>query len=271
MTLFGSSRTASELAIKPVIGTARVGTSPSKSQAHAAAQTAQARSVPAAKPMLSAPSEGALQTAARLKVLLGHRGGTVAVTGLGESDSATPLAAALGLALAALDESRVLVVDANIRNARLHEFFRVRSQPGILELLEQRSETSLADKLVRLCNGQEEGPNTLNVLQLAVTGLELNNLFFLPIGKASASLAALLSHPHGKWMFDEIRKAYRYVVIDVGAIQSGAEGVLLAAMTEGVVAALASGARRRHEVVQFRQELNHLNIRLFGVVLTKAL
>lgn len=220
----------------------------SKSRAADFALEGQAVSLQAGGAVLPAPFEGALQAAERLKVMLGTAGRVVAITGLGESDGYTTLAATLGFALAALDESRVLVMDANVREPRLHELLHVHKEPGILDLLEQKSD-----------------------LELATTKLELNNLFVLPVGQASTSLAALLSQPNGARVLDEIRRTYRYVIIDAGVIRSGAGGMLVASMSDGVVAALATGARRRDEVRQFRQELKQLNIPLFGVVLTKAL
>lgn len=238
MTTFGSSRTVNELAVGLL----------SKARAADSALAGQPVSLLGGESVLPAPFEGALQTAERLKVLLGSAGRVVAVAGLGESDGSTTLAAALGFALAALDESRVLVMDANVREPRLHELLRVPKRPGILDLLEQKSD-----------------------LELATTRLELSNLFVLPAGQASTSLAALLSQPNGARLLDEIRRTYRYVIIDAGVIRSGAGGMLVASMSDGVVAALAIGARRRDEVLQFRQELKQLNIPLFGVVLTKAL
>lgn len=237
MTTLGSLRAANELAAG-LLSKARAGDSAVEAQA--------ARSL-AVGSALPAPFEGALQTAERLKILLGTAGRVVAVTGLGESDGFTALAATLGFALAALDESRVLVMDANVREPRLHELLCVPKRPGILDLLEQKSD-----------------------LEPATTKLELNNLFFLPVGQASTSLAALLSQPGGVRVLDEIRRTYRYVIIDAGVIRSGPGGMLVASMSDGVVAALAIGARRRDEVLQFRQELKQLNIPLFGVVLTQA-
>lgn len=203
-------------------------------------------SLAAAKSVFPSASQEALQTAARLKVILGEVGRMVAVTGIDRSDGSTPLAAQLAVALAATDESPVLVIDGNVQEPRLHEIFRAPQQPGILDLLEDRSD-----------------------LAAATRSLEMNNLFLLPAGHASVSLAALLSRPTASRVFAEIRRIYRYVILDAGVIRNHPDGTLVASMSDGVVAAVAAGARRRHEVLQFRQELRQLNIPLLGVVLTK--
>ena len=46
---------------------------------------------------------------------------------------------------------------------------------------------------------------------------------------------------------------------------------MLSSMCDGVVAALAAGKRRRHEVDEFVEGLKRLNLSLLGIVLTKKL
>lgn len=238
MTTFGLSRVTNKL-------TARLG-GDTRGREEALEPRAAETSMPAAMPGFPFASPEALQTAARLKVVLGEVGRVVAVTGIDASDGLTPLAAQLAVALAATDESPVLLMDGNVQEPRLHEIFRTPQQPGILDLLEQQSN-----------------------LAAAAHSLEINNLFLLPAGKASVSFAALLSRPSASRVFDEIRRTYRYVIINAGVIRNHPDGTLLAALCDGVVAGVAAGARRRQEVLQFRQELNQLNIPLLGVVLTR--
>jgi hypothetical protein len=47
------------------------------------------------------------------------------------------------------------------------------------------------------------------------------------------------------------------------------EALHMAAQTDGVVLALARGARRQHEVVSFRESAERLGLRLLGAVLTE--
>jgi len=192
------------------------------------------------------PSQEAIQTAARLRVLLGASGKMVAVTGVTDNDGATQLAGSLGSGLATITDSDVLIVDANARAPRLHEICHVTIKPGLLELLEN------------------EVP-----LGAAVHRLQLSNLYLLPLGQSVGALATLLSKPEGQNVWQALRQRYRYVVVNTGAVATGADGVLLASMSDGVVAAVAAGIRRRHEVQQFQQELQRLRIPLLGLVLTK--
>src|SRR4051812_14297195 len=71
-----------------------------------------------------------LQTAARLKVVLGVHRRVVAVTGIDPADGGPLLAAKLGAALAQIDHGRVLVVEANQASRRIGRLFGVASEPG---------------------------------------------------------------------------------------------------------------------------------------------
>lgn len=201
----------------------------------------------AAQSARSMPTQEALQTAARLKVLLGATGKIVVVSGIADNDPATDLAGSLGGGLATMTESPVLIVDANVRAPRMHEIYGVPQDPGLLNVLDR------------------ELP-----LDRAVYRLELSNLLVMPLGDSRSSLPALLSKPEAHDAIERIRERFRFVVISTGLVAAGADGVLLASISDGVVAAVAAGVRRRHEVVQFHEELKRLKIPLLGVVLTKS-
>ena len=233
MTLFGASKTANALAVEM------------KETDLGRVVEVRPQSKLETQTKANLPSNEALQTAARLRVLLGATGQMVAVTGVAENDGATQLASSIATGLAAITESKVLVIDANVNAPRLHEIFGVPMRPGLLEVLED-----------------EAG------IDRAVRGLDLNNLFVLPLGHSESTLAAVLSKPESQSVFDALRKEFRYIVVDTGLVAAGADGVLLAALSDGVVTAVAAGIRRRHEVLQFQQELKRLRIPLLGMVLT---
>jgi Mrp family chromosome partitioning ATPase len=187
-----------------------------------------------------------LQTAARLKVVLGVHRRVVAVTGIDPADGGPLLAAKLGAALAQIDHGRVLVVEANQASRRIGRLFGVASEPGFLDVLEHRVE-----------------------LNQAVHPMTPDNLFVLPLGVAVGSLATSLTSDAGVSVMSAIREQFRHVIVDAGIIHRDAAGMLLASLADGVVAAVAIGTRRREEVITFHDELKRLNIPLFGVVLTR--
>jgi Mrp family chromosome partitioning ATPase len=193
-----------------------------------------------------AQSQEVVQTAARLQVLLGATGKVVAVTGVAENDGSSLLVGCLGSGLATTSGSSVLLIDANVESPHLHEMFHVALKPGLLDLLEDELQ-----------------------VESAAHPQESSNLFVLPLGQSEFSLPALLSKPGSKNILDSLRAKYRYIVIDVGLLGSHPDGVLLASLSDGVVAAAAAGVRRRQEVQQLREQLKTLHIPLLGVVLTQ--
>jgi protein-tyrosine kinase len=191
------------------------------------------------------PSDEALQTAARLKILLAD--GRMAVfAGLTPQDGATPLLIQVGSALASIDPSPVLLIDANSRAPMLHRLLELPRQPGLAECLENDA-----------------------MLDSAVRGTAVNNLFVLPLGEDASNLSLRLSAAEAERFFARIREQYRYILVDAGVILQTSESVMLSSMSDGVVIALAAGKRRQHEIVQCREGLDRLKLRLLGIVLTK--
>lgn len=192
------------------------------------------------------PTEESLQTAARLKVLLGPSGRMSVVSGLNATDGTTALVAQLGASLASIDPSRVLIVDGNSRAPNLHTALGIRSQPGLLDVFDQRSTLE-------------------NAIQPTSTG----NLFVLRLGESQTPLSLSLNSPAAAAVFAEMRAAFRYVLIDAGIALARPENIFLSSISDGVVLAINKGSHRQHEVTRFQQELGGLNLRLIGVVITR--
>lgn len=207
-----------------------------------------ARTVPAAADFESESGwDEILQAAARLKVVLGANRRVVAVTGIEPADGGTVLAAKLGAAMAQIDHGRVLVVEGNPASEKIGQLFRLPPGPGFVDVLERRAES-----------------------RDAIRQVAPDNLFVLPRGEAIGPLATLLTSAAGTSLMTAIREHFRYVIVDAGIIRRDPAGLLLASQADGVVAAVAAGARRRDEIVTFRDELQRLNIPLFGIVLTRV-
>ena len=189
-----------------------------------------------------------LQSASRLRVVMGETRRVVAVTGIEESDTAGPLAAQLALALAELEQSRpVLFVDGHAASPKTDTPFGVSREPGLLDILEGRIG-----------------------LEQAVHRVGHENLYLLPLGSSPNQLASLLTSETTGTLLRAARERFRYVLIDAGLIRKSASAILLAGMSDGVLVALARGIRRRDEVAAFQRELESLKIPTLGAVLTRT-
>jgi len=190
-------------------------------------------------------TDAELQAAARVKIRLGKAGAVFAVTGLAPSDGSGYLARRLGAALAAVEAAPVLLVDGNASQPFQASSFGLAPKPGLLEVLQ----------------------GTVD-LRSAAQKVDPSNLHVLPLGEHDASLASLLAGQHTAILLREIRDHYRYVVVDVGLVQKAPDALLLAALTDGVVVAVAAAARRHDELRGLKLDLERMKIPLLGVVLT---
>jgi succinoglycan biosynthesis transport protein ExoP len=191
-------------------------------------------------------SEGALQAAARLKVLLPREERIAAISGLTMTDDASSLLAQLGTALASIDPSSVLIVDANFERPRVHTLLGLSQSPGLLDVLEGRCSV---DGVIR---------------ESAVS-----NLRVVTLGASRSPLALLINTPRAEQVFAEMRKRFGYTLLDVGVALAAPESILLTSISDGVVLAVTVGKHRQHELAQFREGLERLKLRLIGVVLTQ--
>lgn len=192
------------------------------------------------------PSSEVLQVGARLKLALGGDRRIIAVAGTGDQDGSSLLTASLGAALANLDQNPVLIVDGNTQGSKLASILGVTGSPGLLELLQDRTELIHVARLV-----------------------SSSNLFFLPLGQSNQSMASLLGSPRCSALIDQMRRLYRYILVDCGAVCESADNMLLASLSDGLVTAVAA-TRRRDEIVRFQQSLQSLKISSLGIVITKG-
>jgi Mrp family chromosome partitioning ATPase len=188
---------------------------------------------------------GTLLAAAKLKHVLGSTQKMICVACFSEADEGSILSARVASGLAEIDKGNVLLLDANVATPRLGRLFGIENAPGLQEVLEERLE-----------------------VKDALRPLEPSNLWMLPLGGVYGSLSSLLTSSRCTQVIDELRKQFRFIVADTGLVKSP-ESVLLAALSDGVLLALAAGARTRDEVASFQEELRRLRIPLLGVMLTK--
>jgi capsular exopolysaccharide synthesis family protein len=152
----------------------------------------------------------------------------------GKSTVALYLAATM-----ALGNSRVLLVDADMRRGTLHEFFGLAPSPGLAEILNR--ETSAARAIVHP---------------------ELNNLAFLPAGQAKRNPGELVLSSEWSCFLEEVRQQFDYVLVDtppvlatndVAGLASKADAVLFVVRASYTSARMARGAlgvlRQRHAKV----------------------
>jgi capsular exopolysaccharide synthesis family protein len=151
----------------------------------------------------------------------------------------------LAQVLALQAECRVLLIDADLRNPRLHAAFGTSSSPGISEfLLQEAGEFAVMQK------GGPEG------------------LFLIPAGRSVPGPTELLANGRLKLLIDEVESLFDWIIVDSSAANSVSDASLVGSFCDGVLLVVRSNStpfdlvRKAQE--KFREEsvvgvvLNHI-------------
>lgn len=215
------------------------------------ADLAQSALVPTAQP-LSPISESV--RAIRTSVLLSNSmqpTSSLLVTSPGENEGKTTLAVNLAIAMARLDNTRVVLIDGDLRKSLTHPLFNVRNGQG--------PPHGLAHFLMGACSDREILYTT-----------DLPNLSVVPRGATPTNPSELL---HTKHMSDLIRRyqaAGYHVIVDTPPALLVTDPVVLAPQVDGILVVVSAGHTSRQACRTVVRRLTGSGGRVLGVVLQKA-
>jgi polysaccharide biosynthesis transport protein len=172
---------------------------------------------------------------------------TIMVTSLDAGDGKTALAMNLGVALAQLGGSEVLLVDANLRSPDLHTILGVPRSPGLSGLL--TGETDLRGVL---------------------TSTTVPHLQLIPAGRCPVNPAELLSSRRFTQALEALSERFEHIVVDAPPMFGVSDAVTLAPRVDGVVLVLREGRASREEAQEAVQRLWLVRANLLGVVVNDA-
>jgi capsular exopolysaccharide synthesis family protein len=109
------------------------------------------------------------------------------------------------------------------------------------------------------------GVSTLDLV--TVPHASITNLHVIPTGPIPPNPADLLSSRRLAEMIAELRKRYKFIVIDSPPIMAATDAVILSVMVDGVVLVVRSGSTPKEAVTRTRDLLASVKCRMLGVVL----
>jgi capsular exopolysaccharide synthesis family protein len=165
---------------------------------------------------------------------------TSATPSEGKTTTATNLAAVM-----AQGESRVLLVDADLRRPSIHHRFGLTSKIGLSTLLAGTS---------RLEDSVQHIP-------------ELPNLDILPSGPVPPFPTEMLGSEAMRQLMEKFAQTYNYIVIDSPPILSVTDAVMLGRMVDAVVLVVRHGKANRNVLRRTRDLLVRSGAPLAGLVL----
>jgi capsular exopolysaccharide synthesis family protein len=171
---------------------------------------------------------------------------TILVSSALEGEGKTTTVANLAVTLAQSGK-RVVLVSADMRRPRLHEFFGLENDRGLAEIL--------SHKMPAWEGLQESG---------------VENLWIFLSGKVADAPAELLSSDRMIDFISERREVVDFIVIDSPPLLAVADGLELAARVDGVLYVADAEHTPRGALKEARRQLEWVGARVLGAVLNRA-
>ncbi|HEX5423309.1 MAG TPA: polysaccharide biosynthesis tyrosine autokinase [Candidatus Acidoferrales bacterium] len=175
-----------------------------------------------------------------------HPPQVILVTSALPREGKTTAAANLGVTLAQLGD-RTLLLDSDLR------------KPGIRRALNlpAGNEVGLSSYLAGVCTLDE----------VIVSHPTIKNLSALTTGPVPPSPADLLSSHRMRDGIAELRRRFKFIVIDSPPVMAATDAVILSALTDGVLLVVRSGETPKEAFTRSRDVLASVKCRMLGVVL----
>lgn len=167
----------------------------------------------------------------------------IMVTSVSPLEGKTTSAANLSVTLANA-ESRVLLIDADMRRPRIHKIFEVDRKIGLSSVLVGTE--SLKDAIV----------------SSPVEGLDI-----LPVGHIPPNPSEIIGSQKMGKLLDALRKKYARIIIDSPPMLAVTDAVVLSQMVDGVLLVIRSGETPRAAIQNSLAQLQTVNAKILGAML----
>lgn len=167
----------------------------------------------------------------------------IAVTSAGAGEGKTATSANLAVVLAQLG-GRVLLIDADLRKARIHEVLGVSNRNGLVNYLTGTAQPS-------------------QIIQHT----KVPELFVLPAGPAPPNPSELLGSSRMEELLGWVGEHFAYIVIDTPPVLAVTDATVVGSMVDGVVLCVRAGKVTREEARTCRDRLQRSEVKCLGLVL----
>jgi chain length determinant protein tyrosine kinase EpsG len=182
-----------------------------------------------------------------LMSVLGHASGrhALAVVSPDVGDGKSFIVANLATAFSQLP-GRTLLVDADLRSARLHEVFGVDAGPGLSSILAGRAE-----------------PNVIKPVE------HLPNLYLLPAGVVVPNPVELLQQAAFGLLLRDLLEKFDHVVVDTPAASHGSDARIIASHCGAALVIARKNRSRVPELQKLVKQLGKASVKLGGVLMNE--
>lgn len=142
---------------------------------------------------------------------------------------------------------KTLLIDCDLRKPRIGKVFNLPSKLG------------LSNALRNFCTVQE-----------AIHATQYENLYVMPSGHIPPNPAELISSNEMLEMLAELKKEYRYILIDTPPVNLLADALLLASHASGTVMVARQGVTDHKSMQEALEKLNFSGAKVLGFILNDA-
>jgi capsular exopolysaccharide synthesis family protein len=182
---------------------------------------------------------------------------SIMVTSAGRAEGKSTVAANLALALAETERD-VLLVSADLRQPRVHQFFALPNQSGLSDVL--------TDELLR--DGRVSAAAMEDRIALELWSVA-RYLWVIVSRPAPPQVAAQLGSDAMRRLLEAQRESFDYIILDCPPALAAADALALAPLVDAVLVVADRGSTNRNAVVRLREQLEQAGGKVLGAVLNR--
>ena len=167
---------------------------------------------------------------------------TIVITSSNPGEGKSTTSGNLALTLAE-GESRVLLVDCDMRKPSMHKNFRVTNTYGIADILLQRKKV------------------------MDVAHMYNKNLSIITAGKVPPNPAEMLGSKAMSAFLEEMKEYFDYIILDTPPVQVVADAQILSTKVDGTIIVVRAGVTKKEDVNDTVNTLKKVNANIIGTVL----
>jgi|WetSurMetagenome_2_1015567.scaffolds.fasta_scaffold43505_2 polysaccharide biosynthesis transport protein len=204
-----------------------------------------------------------------LKVLgFGESKRSVLITSVGPGEGKSTLAVNLALSMA-LSGDRVVLVDADLRNPRIHQYLGIPNGEGLAEVL-TAGDLSWSSKIKAVDLSQFVAPDLVAARQAGGKEAPVNKFLCLTSGSVTGDPVEMLESEAMADVLSEIQGISDYVIVDSPPMLIASDSLILARSVDALVLASMLGRDTDDEMLEVRQLLSRAEITPLGIVICGA-
>lgn len=173
---------------------------------------------------------------------------TILLTGTRKGDGTTYITNNLAIQFSKL-YSKVLVIDADIKNKTLTNTMAQKESEGLTDIISE---------------------NNIGNIENLIQETNIENISILPAGKTKIGEETFLTETISN-VIEELKKKYDMILIDSSSINENILPISLTSIAEATVLIAQAGKVRQEDIIKAKTEIENVGGKIAGIVLNKSI